>query len=303
MSRTSAILDSLERQPRWALVAEGAAWIVVVGVLDWATGSRVALSFFYMLPVAVAAWVGRRSAGMATAVATAAVWYVADAVGNEGWYSAVQFWNIVVRLAFLVFVVYVVASLRETLDEQRDLARRDLQTGLANARQFHERAEVELRRLARLGSPLTIAYCDVDNLKAVNDTYGHETGDQLLRLTGQALRGALRATDTVARMGGDEFALLLPETAAEAAAAALLKVQARADAAIAAAELGATVSIGGVWSRRLHAGVDGLLRQADAAMYTVKAAGKAGVLLCEDGTPPDPAAIRRPVRPSETVTQ
>ena len=115
MSRTSAILDRLERQPRWALIAGGAAWTLAIGALDWTTGTRVVLSFFYMLPVALAAWAGRRTAGVITALLTAAVWYIADAAATGVWFDAVQLWNVAVRLAFLVFVVVVVSSLQQTL--------------------------------------------------------------------------------------------------------------------------------------------------------------------------------------------
>ncbi len=134
MSRTSAILAGLERQPRWALAAEIAAWAVAIGVLDWLTGTRVSLSFFYMLPVALAAWVGRRASGLLAAALVSVVWYVSDGLATGEWFSAVTVWNLLVRLAFLVFVVMVVASLHDILEEQRDLARRDVLTGLANAR-------------------------------------------------------------------------------------------------------------------------------------------------------------------------
>ncbi len=152
---------------------------------------------------------------------------------------------------------------------------------------------MELRRLSRTGSRLTVAYCDVDNLKTINDTLGHDAGDRLLRAVGQSMRAALRATDTVARMGGDEFALLLPDTSGEDAWTALLKVRESAHAAIILEELDASVSVGAVWTGGERSGLDALLRQADAAMYEVKGAGKDGVLACPAGHAPHAADIRR----------
>lgn len=301
MSLTSRTLDRLEQQPRWALIVGGIAWTLAIGLLDWLTGTRITLSLFYMPPVAIAAWAGGRKAGLAASVLTAAMWYAADALAVAQWVSAVQLWNVAVRLAFLAILALVVASLHDTLREQHELARRDIQTGLANARELRERAQVELRRLQRVGAPLTLAYCDVDNLKVVNDLMGHEAGDRLLRLVGQAMRDALRSSDTVARMGGDEFALLLADTADSAAYAALVKVQAAVCAAIDAERFEATLSIGAVWSRFPVADVDVLLRQADAALYAVKDSGKDGMLLSAAGRPPDPTTIHRPPLPSPTV--
>lgn len=89
-------------------------------------------------------------------------------------------------------------------------ASEDTLTGIGNRRAWEDRSIVELRRAARSGEPLSVAMVDLDNLKSVNDELGHAAGDRLLRATAAAATQAIRATDFIARVGGDEFGLLLP---------------------------------------------------------------------------------------------
>jgi diguanylate cyclase (GGDEF)-like protein len=115
---------------------------------------------------------------------------------------------------FLVVVV-VLSSLRGAWEREKIHARTDSLTGVSNARAFFEVAAVELARARRYQRPFTIAYLDLDNFKQVNDRFGHEVGDDLLQIVARTLREGSRASDFVARMGGDEFVVLL-ETLGEA---------------------------------------------------------------------------------------
>jgi diguanylate cyclase (GGDEF)-like protein len=135
-----------------------------------------------------------------------------------------------------------------------------------------------------------VAYVDLDDFKAVNDRLGHARGDALLVAAARALRRACRSTDLVARVGGDEFVVLLPETGREAAEAALPKLRARVKEA--AEELGArvTASVGSVSFARPPADVETLVHEADQAMYRVKEGGKDSMRCFEadDEAPPAP---------------
>jgi diguanylate cyclase (GGDEF)-like protein len=92
---------------------------------------------------------------------------------------------------------------------------RDTLTRLANRGYFHERADQEIVRTARSGRPLAIAMVDIDHFKQINDAHGHAAGDIVLRRVAKVLRSSMRASDLVARLGGEEFAVLLPETTLE----------------------------------------------------------------------------------------
>jgi diguanylate cyclase (GGDEF)-like protein/PAS domain S-box-containing protein len=157
------------------------------------------------------------------------------------------------------------------------LATRDDLTGLYNRRFFEREVAQSLRLLRRHGGTASVLYLDLDRFKEVNDTLGHQCGDDLLKHVADVLTGRLRETDVIARLGGDEFAVLLPMTGADGAAAivraleqefierpALLEGQVvTARASVGVAELDAELD------------VDGVLRRADQAMYAVKRARQA----------------------------
>jgi len=136
----------------------------------------------------------------------------------------------------------------------------------------------EVERVARYNRPLSIAFIDLDHFKAVNDTYGHEVGDTVLRGVAAVLQANTRQADLVGRYGGEEFVLVLPESSIDEAAAVaeklrLLVVKERYPAG-AGAEVAVSISIGiaGGFAQQIR--VDQLLRDADAAMYSAKSLGR-----------------------------
>jgi diguanylate cyclase len=100
----------------------------------------------------------------------------------------------------------------EKIEEQRQLALRDVLTQLPNRAGYEQRLAQEFERWQRYGRPLTLVVCDIDHFKKVNDTYGHLAGDKVLRIIAKTLAKRLRKTDYIARFGGEEFVILLPET-------------------------------------------------------------------------------------------
>jgi diguanylate cyclase (GGDEF)-like protein len=166
-------------------------------------------------------------------------------------------------------------QLVELQDQLRHSAYHDALTGLPNRTLFNERLSHAVIRQARQPRPLAVLFIDLDDFKAANDTFGHETGDWLLTTVAERLEGSLRAGDSVARLGGDEFAILLEETPSEEVS----RIAERLVAAIArpfsvggdeirlSASVGAALSAGGK-------SADELLRNADVAMYRAKAQGK-----------------------------
>src|SRR5919201_4733904 len=122
---------------------------------------------------------------------------------------------IILALAAILALVWVVMALRRSLARERRLARLDDVTGVRNARAFHEAAGAEIERARRYQHPFSVAVVDL----------GNRVGDDLVRAAAATLRGALRATDTVARLGRDEFIALLPETSAASARIVLEKLR------------------------------------------------------------------------------
>jgi diguanylate cyclase (GGDEF)-like protein len=149
-------------------------------------------------------------------------------------------------------------------------------TGLVNRRRFIEALDAEIARAARLGAPLSVLFADLDDFKRLNDRFGHPAGDEALRTFADLLRSQLRTIDTAARLGGEEFAILVPGTDLEGALVVGERIRARlVERAIrreGAGSAGLTVSIGVV---QYHSGShDELLRRADAALYRAKEQGK-----------------------------
>jgi diguanylate cyclase (GGDEF)-like protein len=155
----------------------------------------------------------------------------------------------------------------------RGLAETDPLTGLVNHRGFHQALPDELQRAATLDRPLAVVALDLDNFKWVNDNHGHPYGDRVLRQVGTALRGAIRNEDIAARVGGEEFALILP--GADSTTAFAVAERARIDIAaipVEGLELGCS---GGVAAFPADAGDASTLCQlADSALYWAKRGGK-----------------------------
>jgi diguanylate cyclase (GGDEF)-like protein/PAS domain S-box-containing protein len=184
-----------------------------------------------------------------------------------------------------VFMVgFAELSAQKELEERlRTLATVDSLTGTFNRRHFFEVAEAEIERGGRYGRRTSLAMFDVDHFKAINDELGHAAGDATLRALAGILRREVRSVDVLGRIGGEEFALLLPETPLRAAEATAERVR-RAIAARSFADQGLppgrqlTVSVG-VAEHRARESVGDLLKRADGGLYRAKSAGRDRVVV------------------------
>lgn len=164
------------------------------------------------------------------------------------------------------------AQLAELRAQLAVLASTDELTGCLNQRAFLRAMEAEVERAARYQQPLSLLALDIDNFKVINDEYGHIAGDDALQRLGTALRGTVRKTDLVGRLGGDELAVLCPETDAEAAA--MLAERLREAAKGRDMNIAISLSIG-ICSMRPGTGESQLLRyRADKALYEAKRLGR-----------------------------
>jgi diguanylate cyclase (GGDEF)-like protein/putative nucleotidyltransferase with HDIG domain len=174
------------------------------------------------------------------------------------------------RLAGLVATAVGVAQARELLVRQ---ATTDGLTGVCNHRAFHDLLGGEIERAHRYDRPVALVLVDLDSFKEVNDRHGHQVGDELLRAVAGALQGVVRASETVARVGGDEFALLLPETDLVGAHATAERVRDAIAALPEARQHGVTASAGVADLSQAATG-DELIRLADGALYWSKVHGR-----------------------------
>ena len=172
-----------------------------------------------------------------------------------------------------------IAELRKAQAQMETLAFRDPLTGLSNRRLLQDRLEHAIRTSRRLGQRVTLMYMDLDEFKRVNDSYGHEVGDQLLIEVASRLKRCLRGPDTVARLGGDEFAAVLvglPDAAAARTVARKMLMALREPAELPGHRMVVTTSIGITMTPDDGEEVSDLMRNADLAMYRCKSRGGDG---------------------------
>jgi len=193
--------------------------------------------------------------------------------GPDYTHPLIPYWNALIRLSFFLLVVlFIRANIR--LRTEIVMARTDYVTGVYNTRHFHELAQTEIERSARYNHTLTIVFIDIDNFKTINDRFGHLVGDRALATVAANLKASLRKTDIVARVGGDEFSILMPETDATAAQTVMTKLQANLLDEMHRNEWPITLSIGALTFNIVPHSADEMLNMADQPMYTVKNAGK-----------------------------
>ncbi len=227
---------------------------------------------------------------------------------DEGWWlrkETSRFWGNAVysvvenedgaARGFVVVIRDLTRRKREE-DALRELASTDALTGAANRRHLAEVGATELTRWRRTGDPLSVVVLDADHFKSINDTHGHASGDEVLKVLARTCRDQVRDLDLVARIGGEEFAVLLPNTDAAGARAAAERIRLAIESARVTrgnAVVRFTVSAGVAECTRAMPDLDALLQAADAAMYEAKHRGRNRTVVASVA-----AASPRSVRPS-----
>jgi diguanylate cyclase (GGDEF)-like protein len=274
----SRISNSLFHTPKAILALVSFALVPFIGTLDYWTGYAMSFALFYLIPVSFAAWFIGRDSGIGISLASAVVWQISNKLAGEALSSPLILWNTGARLVVFAIFAILLHRLRVALEHERNLARTDSLTGAVNRRAFYEAFAKELLRAQRCEQPLTIAYIDLDNFKAVNDLFGHRAGDTLLRTVAATLQGGTRNMDVVARLGGDEFAILFPNTDSMGAKKALTKIRDHLQQAMGRTDWPTTFSIGAITCLGPPSTtMEDVLQEVDRVMYRIKQTGKDAV--------------------------
>jgi diguanylate cyclase (GGDEF)-like protein len=284
-------------------IVEGSVAITFAAVLVLLTGQDES-PFFFTFPLIVggAALVVTPRATVALAAVASGAYLIAVSVGRADVFSARTIAAVAVNLTALLLLAYIAMVIAREQRRARDEAVRistiDPLTALSNRGHFFAALEREISRSARTGRRFCLLMMDLDELKAINDRYGHFHGDRVLRSVSEVIRSSVRRIDMAARYGGDEFVALLPETDPTGAWVLAEKIR------LGVGELAIEVD-GNVLKTSLSVGVvthpddgetaDDLMIKADAAMYASKRAGKDRVMGVPAGQP-EPVDERGPVR-------
>lgn len=267
---------SPQRKWLWALLT--CALVSGLLALDFFANPEIIIALLYLIPVAVAAWLVGKTFGIAVSVFIVAMW-ILEEIKTDNVYSPVPiyYWYAAARLVFFVVVTTLLARLKTAMNAERVLSRHDFLTGVMNSRSFYESAAMEIERCKRHGRIFSVAYMDIDDLKAINDKFGHSKGDDILQATASTIKENLRKTDLVARIGGDEFVILFPETGRKAVDKAVKKIQKALKLEKSLREYSITLSIGILTCESCPGSIDKMIEIVDSLMYSIKRSGKNGI--------------------------
>lgn len=268
---------------RMALIATE---VVLISVLSYAAGAYlpgelgayISLDVLYCLPIIQTARLAAihdavRHSDTQTStfvgIAVALAWSASEAAMVwPNFPMAALLLNLFTRsVAFTVLGRVVIKLWRKS-----EYAHKDMLTGLANRMELMERLVIEQARSERSGSAYSLLYIDIDRFKSLNDTYGHHVGDEALKLVAEILRASSREVDIAARIGGDEFILLLPDTDEESCAVLIERIEHSTKQAFAEKSWQIAVSIGQATKVGRTKKVDWVIQLADEQMYEAKRA-------------------------------
>jgi len=203
--------------------------VVLIGIYDYWVGSEISVTLFYLLPILISSWFGKKWSGYIVALISSAAYVFSCWHIHEYITFSLLFWNISLRMVIFFFFVYFITQIRKKVIElnlDNVLSPRiDQLTRILNGRSLYEIMEIEAKRLERYKKPVAIVYMDIDDLKSINNSFGNTTGDHLLFTLAKAMKNNIRTSDVLARIGGDEFVFLLPETGMEGVQAFVAKMQ------------------------------------------------------------------------------
>ena len=268
------LLENIEKQNKSFIIAIGYIIIGVLGIIDTLTGKELDFSLFYVIPILIVTWHTGLGLGIVFSLISALVWLLSDVLSGNVTLLSIYAWNTLIRLGFFLTIAFLLSRLLTVLEHEREIAHKDYLTGALNSLFFYNVLQMEINRSLRYKNLFTIAYIDLDNIKTVNDEFGHATGDEVLCFFVNQIKNSLRKADVVARLGGDEFALLMPETNQKSAQVVLSKLQHNILAGMQKNNWPVTLSIGVLTCIDTPPTANEAIKKVDDLMYSVKKSSK-----------------------------
>lgn len=281
MAVALTLMIGFDRLPSWTFPASTALAVVLIAPVLYFTHRPASPLVILYVPVIVAAFYFHGAKWGAVQNLLIAVTYGA-VLAIERPEGAIPYWALTVGI--LVLTGNLIERVRDRIEqlvaELDRAARTDPLTGLLNRRAFNQEFEMELERSRRSARPMSLMMADVDHFKRVNDELGHGAGDEALKQMAALFQDVARRVDSAVRMGGEEFALLLPGTDEAGAYMLAERVRSATRHAFADQEVHLTISFG-IASYPAHGyEIDALMRAADHALYTAKALGRDRTVVC-----------------------
>jgi len=276
-------LNFYERESRWKLALESWVMLAFVSVVLWFTGmvESPLLNCYLLVIIASALTLGKVMTLLEVALICCLYLYMGYAVYAEGVFSFATVSLLMAKFAPFLLVAYLTTMLSADIQYAKGLLQRqsevDELTGVMNMRGFKAMLEREVRQNKRYGRAFSLLMIDADGLKQVNDQLGHEAGNHMIQMVAQTIQSCLRGSDIVARFGGDEFVVMLPETDGVAAMTAAERIRmavANTSVDLNGERIVATVSIGVACFPDDGGTIDDLLDKADRALYRSKNDGR-----------------------------
>lgn len=269
-----SLTNYLRKQPKAFLIIIGATLIGLSGFIDHLTGEDLAFLLFYLIPVYYFTWFLSKRLGILVSILCALIW-ISENISYKVYMfpPKISHLNMSIELVFFFLATYLLCVLKEALGINEELSRTDVLTGAMNRNAFYDLAGHEVGRLERYQHPFTVAYMDIDNFKIINYRFGHQAGDKLLCAVANTIRKNLRKVDLVARFGGDEFTILLPETGAEAAQVVLSRIRNVLLNIMDNNKWPVTFTFGTVTFLKPPSSVEEMMKKVGGVMYTAKDSG------------------------------